>query len=152
MGPEGPVGAGHTLIRKTASESVTNNATPQNDDHLVLAIAGNEVWEFEAFILCTSTSNAPDIKFTFTAPAGATISWLSSYNESTNLTNNALISASGTTANNAITGGSTGVIRVRGVVVNGATAGNLQFQWSQNSSNGTATQVLTNSFMKAGKF
>lgn len=141
-----------TLVRKTANESVTSSTSLQNDDHLVLALGANESWEFDAFVFCTSGSNTPDIKFAFTVPTGTTLNWVSEFQEGSTVSNNSLITASGTSVNNAITSGSTDLIRIRGVVTTGANAGNLQFQWAQNSSNGTSTQVLANSYLKAGKF
>ncbi len=139
-------------MRKTSTQSITSSTTLTNDTALVLAMAANDTWEFEAFILCTSSSSTPDIKYTFTVPTGATITWVSDFQEGSGLTNNNIVTSSGTSVNNAITAGSNDIIRVRGVVTNGSNAGNLQFQWSQNSSNGNATQVLSNSFIKAGKF
>src|SRR6185436_13868361 len=117
-----------------------------NDPVLAVSIAANDVWEFEAFILCTSTSSSPDIKYTFTVPSGATIRWTDNNQPfgSTSITEMGLATASGTVRTMAINGGTSYLIRVRGVVANGSTAGNLQFQWSQDSSNATATQVLAN--------
>lgn len=157
-GATGPTGAtgfsGHTLARKTATESLTSSTTVQADDHLVIAIGASEAWEFEAFILCTSTSTTPDIKYTFTAPAGATITWFSRTQNiaNTTVTDNAAITASGTTLALGMAASATYVIRIRGFITNSTTAGNLQFEWAQNNSSATATDVLINSFLKAGKF
>jgi hypothetical protein len=41
------------------------------------------------------------------------------------------------------------MILLKGVVVNGATPGNVQLVWAQNTSNGTATIVLANSYLTA---
>jgi hypothetical protein len=155
QGPEGPAGAGHTLIRKAANESVTNSTTLQNDDHLVLAMGANEAWEFEAWILAgVGNSGTPDFKYTFAAPAGSTINWVASHQQvaSTAQTNVAMVTASGTTVNIDMTSNQTYLVRVRGVVVTGGTAGNLQLQWAQNALNAVATTVQANSFLKAGKF
>jgi hypothetical protein len=152
-GPQGPAGSGNTLVRKTANESVANSNAMQDDDELFFAIGADEVWEFEAWIFCTSASNSPDIEYTFTAPSG-TINWVSSTEplNSATVTSNVPVTASGSTRSLPILAGTTYLIRVRGFVANGTTAGNVRFRWTQDSSNGTATQVLLNSFIKAGNF
>ena len=38
------------------------------------------------------------------------------------------------------------------IVVNGSTAGDLQFQWAQNTSNSTAVKVEQRSFLLGSKF
>ncbi len=152
-GPTGATGAGHTLVRKTADENVTNSTTLQNDDHLFVAMAANDVWEFEAVVYFTSTSNTPDFKATFTVPTGATIRWYAEFRETDGGTaTGALINASATTTAYDMTGNQSAVMRARGVVINGANAGNLQMQWAQNASSGTAMTVQSGSFLKAGKF
>ncbi len=129
-----------------------NDTTLQDDDHLSLAIGAGEAWEFEAFILCTGASSTPDIRFAFRAPEGATLHWVSEFQEGTAIVHNALVTVSGTSVTNAITAGSTDVIRVRGIVTNAATPGVLQFQWSQNSPDDAPTRVLPNSFLMASRF
>jgi hypothetical protein len=62
------------------------------------------------------------------------------------------VAASGTTSTATLTANQSDYVKVRGIVINGATAGNLQLQWSQNGSNSTATKLLLGSFMKALKF
>lgn len=151
-GEQGPAGVGDTLVRKTGAESVSDSTVLQDDDHLVLALGPGEAWTFDAMVFCGSGSSTPDIKFAFTAPAGAMLTWVSDFREGTTLSNNALITESGTSVNNALTAGSTGVIRVQGVVTNGDSAGSLRFQWCQNSPSGSATRVLPGSFIRAAKF
>jgi hypothetical protein len=63
-----------------------------------------------------------------------------------------VVTASGTANTLSIAAGGTYLIRIRGLVANSTTAGTLQFEWAQNASNATATQVLSNSFLKAGSF
>lgn len=49
------------IARKTADEVVNNSATLQNDDHLLLALAANEVWEVE-INLWYDSGTTPDLK------------------------------------------------------------------------------------------
>lgn len=61
-------------VFKAADETVTNSATVQNDDHLVLAVAANTDYWME----CQVVYNAPtanDMKLGWTVPAGATFEW-----------------------------------------------------------------------------
>jgi hypothetical protein len=145
-------------VLKTTNESVTSSTTFQNDDHLVLTLGANETWEFEGWIVASvGNNNAPDFKYRFVLPAGASII----YNRTHQLTTASSASefalvtaASGASSEFSIDMASNNVflVRVRGVVTNGNTAGNLQFQWAQNSSHSTATTVQAGSFIKAGKF
>lgn len=141
-------------MRKTATESVTSSTTLQDDDHLVFAVGVNEVWEFEGFIRVTSSDAAPDIKYTIAAPAGSAILWVSSTQDvlDTPITSNLPVTASGSVVTLDMTAGQTVIIRIRGYVMTDATSGSIKFQWAQNVSDATATQVLVNSFFKAGKF
>ena len=152
MGPQGPAGAGNTLVRKTADESVTSSTTLQNDDHLSLEVGANETWEFEAFILATSSSQTPDLKFTFTVPTGTSIDWTANSVDSSAASSYPPVSASGTSVSPAISANAMMVVRVRGVLTVGSTAGSLQLQWSQNQSNNNAVTVKARSFLKGGKF
>ncbi|MBX3377234.1 MAG: collagen-like protein [Phycisphaeraceae bacterium] len=156
-GPQGETGAGHTLIRKTAAQNVTNSTTQTNDTHLVLAVGANEVWEFEAVLFVQSGNNSPDVKVGFTAPAGATVTWTGlgfPTGATGNITdgNLALVGITGTgTASFGVINGPSPV-RIRGFIATSSTAGNLQLQWSQNAANSSATTIQANSFLKAGKF
>jgi hypothetical protein len=139
-------------VRKTADESVTNSTTLQNDDDLALSVGANEVWEFEAFVLTTSASGTPDLRMTFDAPSGSTISWQAVARDSTDAFSHPLVTASGTTISPAINAGTTSLVRVRGVLAVGSTAGTLRLQWAQNTADADAVTISANSFLKAGKF
>jgi len=125
----------------------------QNDDHLFITLGANETWDFEAFIIATSTASNPDIKVTFTAPTGAgtTLIWTAEKQEGANLEIASLVTASGTERNFTIGANATIIFRVKGVVATAGTAGSLQFRWAQNTAHGTSTTVLANSFLKATK-
>ena len=55
--------SGLTVVRKTADETVNNSNALQNDNHLLLALAANEVWQVELTLLLLSTSTTPDFLF-----------------------------------------------------------------------------------------
>ncbi|HEU4417375.1 MAG TPA: hypothetical protein VFT55_00475, partial [Planctomycetota bacterium] len=154
-GATGATGAGHTLVLKTGTDSVSGDNTVNNDDQLFLAMGANEIWEFEAFIIASvGASNDPDFKFTFAVPTGATINWVATRQKDSDANSGGLVpvTASGTERNVNMDNNDVFFVRVRGIVQNGSNAGNLQFQWAQNNANATATSVQINSFLKAGKF
>lgn len=133
------------FVRKTANEAVTSSTTPQNDDHLLQAILANEVWDFEFFIIY-GTNTTSNFRFTVTAPAAAAGGFAaipsSAAGGSPNLPE--LLAFAG--QENIDCDGNENVVVVRGICVNGANAGNIQFQFAQATSDGTAINVRTNSY------
>lgn len=133
------------FARKTADESVTSSTVLQNDDHLVLAVEANTVYEFE-MLLSLFGATAGDFKFQFAVPAAATIfgSWVGY--------DTALVSANLLFVNAVTSIGVSNVLNlplmVKGIARVGATAGNMQLQWAQDVSNGTATIVRADSYLK----
>ncbi len=139
--------------RKTGDESLASNTTMQNDDHLVVPVVANAVYEVQAFIVYTSGTTGK-IKIGWTGPTSATFDWCSNGLEQ-NVT--AASAEKVWRAYNAIgdiqTLGTAGtVVKVTampiGLLETFGTAGNLQFRWAQNTSDVTATIVRTNSFLR----
>lgn len=134
-------------VFKAADETVTNSATVQNDDHLVLAVAANTDYWME----CQVVYNAPtanDMKLGWTVPAGATFEWsnnglaLGATSSVDSISRTALGAASVATI-----GGSGGdaICAMKGLLRIAGTAGNLQMQFAQNTA-GVGTTVV----VKAG--
>jgi hypothetical protein len=99
-------------------------------------MVANSSYNFEAVINYSGTSTAADFKYTFTVPAGATVH-INTVGPTSNTTStNCNIAASGQTCSLLITGGYRGTIMVSGYVRTGATAGNVQFQFAQNTATG----------------
>jgi hypothetical protein len=130
-----------TTITKTADQTVTNNATFQNDSTLLLALAANSSYNIDAVINFSSTSAAADFKYTFTVPAGSTVAISTTADTSATVSTVCNITASGQTCTLASTAGYRGNIRLSGYIRTAGTAGNLQFQFAQNTS--TAGQSVT---------
>jgi hypothetical protein len=153
------------FVRKTANETLSSNATSQDDDHLVLALEASATY---TFFLCLlhNTMSAAGIRSTFTIPTGAAL---------TRYTMGALSIGDG-----ANTGGfhytqwnlqergqtsspggdhSTGGLSqataydqphiAKGYIIVGSTAGNLRVRWAQGASSGTTTTVYANSWLEA---
>lgn len=137
---------------KTADESVNNSTVLQNDDHLSFAIAASEVWAFSMFLYFTIASGDPGMKFAFTVPASCTGWYHLVGNHATsidglNTTSGQMGHASIATSRSwAMTGITDHLAVIRGVIINGANAGTIQFQWAQN------TGVASNLTLKLGSY
>jgi len=145
----------HLIVRKPSDESLTSNITLQNDDHLLLAVGVSEVWKFKLSILYRSSTTA-DFKMAFTFPGGeiAAMGVTKGNTVSTAICVSFEGSSSPAAGSNNIDGLSaaqSSYFEIDGVYINGGSAGNLQFQWAQASSDATATKVMTNSSLWAVK-
>jgi hypothetical protein len=138
------------IARKTADENLASSTVLQNDDHLLHALAANGIYTFRGMLRYLA-DQATDIKVAFTVPAGATLLW-GSPGPDISVTSAA---GSGYWATGNVSGanldfgglGGTGILHLQGIVVMGATAGNLQLQWAQRVSSATNITVYTNSFL-----
>ena len=135
-----------TSVIKQSDESVTSSITLQNDDELLVALDANTFYTFEALLGYTGAA-AGDLKVAFTVPAGAAI-LVQGWGFDTPFAVTPVLTAangSGTALNFGCNGTTVPVsAKIQGAITTAATAGNLQLQFAQVSSNGTATT------MKAG--
>ena len=151
-----------TIVRKTADEIVNNSDTLQNDDHLLLAIGANEVWLVELSLLLNAISTTPGWKFGWAYPTNCLIYWSPvswqrvSYGVGGwGVADNALAAEvilriqTGTVSIKSLAGTRGAVLRA--LVINGATAGNLVFQWAQITATAEDHTALTNSCLIAHK-
>lgn len=144
---------GFLFARKTTDESLSSSTTLQNDDHLFVNVAANATYLVDAFLLYNSDS-AVEMKFGWTAPAGATLIWNSGGISTTapagtpasiawfagsNLASVELIGGVGT--------GNDLVAQSRGILLTSGTSGTLQLQWAQGASSAIATTFKTNSHL-----
>ncbi len=130
---------------KTTTEAVNNNATLQNDDELVAAMAANAVYLVELDLVFNSGAT-PGFKFTFTLPAGAGGNLVGFAHN----TANAFFTFNGTlTTVYSLAGlGANAYVHVSGYITTGATPGNAQIQWAQFTANASNTSVLLGSTLK----
>lgn len=143
----------YAMLRKTSDQNVgPSNTTLQNITGLVTALPGTAgaVFPFR-LSLFYDTATAADLKVAFTIPAAATIKW------------GAIAIATGAASSSfdgifGVTTGSGSSLAIGGIgvgspvnailqgeVVMGVTAGNLQFQAAQQTSDATASTVQTGS-------
>ncbi len=123
-----------------------SGATLQSDDELSLPLQANETYIIEGFVFMTATGSSPDCKVGFSLPAGATMILGYHANYGDNNTNMAtdilLVSGTGSTMIPSNGTGKEVPIFISGSVVVGATSGNLQFLWSQNSNHNTQSTII----------
>lgn len=135
--------------RKTADENVNNSAVLQNDDELFIALEANKTYEISGHLVFITTTSAIDAKVALTCPAGATITWSAIGMDPAVAAGN---TGSGTWTGSVASGGTIPVgvssaytpVLISGTIAVGATAGNLQLQWAQN------TATAANLTLKAG--
>jgi len=139
--------------RKAVDESVTSSVTLQNDDDLVAAVVASATYLVE-WDLRIDGATAGDFKYAWTGPAGATMRWVSlghAVGDTTNVAQTTTdVAAIGTTVSHGTLG--TGVsshVHGSGILIVSTTAGSLQLQWAQDTSSGTATKALINSWLLA---
>lgn len=150
-------------VVKPSDEMVESSVTIQNDDHLLFAVGTNETWHFKLHLFLTTENNneAPDFLGGFTYPSGTTMSHSQNCmsNSATGVGSHAPFLASAyrfsSGASNVLCGilstsdTSASPAFIEGTVISGGTAGNIQFQWSQNSSNADGTIVKADSRLEA---
>jgi hypothetical protein len=132
---------------KASSQSVVSSTTLQNDSALFVPVPANAIYWFQAFIAYAGfTQNASDLKFMWSVPSGASMTWEPTYLN----TSGAQISNGANAAGAVIVAGTNGVSNFRaitgcGTLAVGGTPGNFQLQWAQNTSVSTATIIQTGS-------
>lgn len=147
-----PVAPAPLFARRTADIAYNSNALA-NDAQLLLALAVSNIYEFEAMIAYDGTTSADDLQIAFTVPAGASIRWGVTGGNGVSVSPSS-IDASGTAISdipvNTTTPGNDVMIMVKGLVVMGATAGNLQLRVATTTV-GKTVRLLTNSYIKASR-
>lgn len=145
------------IIVKEQDESIAND-TLQDDNEFWFNINANDVWVFEMVLFVNSgTSNAPDIKWDFTLPSGATIKYGVQALSSASTAINGTQFIFGVTS--AATPGSAGVLTtatietmpvyINGTIRAGSAGGIVQFRWAQLvTTGGSPTVVRADSYLK----
>lgn len=144
-------------LYKPATESVTNSTTLQNDDVWAFPVLANSAYALEGYVVYDGAqAPAGGLKTTFTVPSlssiyytnfgspDATAGTLAGYNM--------VVQGAGATRDQG-TQVSPNIMSCapKGVLVVGANAGTLQFQWAQTALNPTPTRILGGSWMKLTK-
>jgi|TARA_R110000824_G_scaffold349982_2_gene536900 hypothetical protein len=139
--------AGATFVLKTSDESVTSSTSVQDDDQLTFTMAADKIYAISGALLIDS-GTTPDFKWSLNLAGSSTADLLSKYLSpggssavyrfSENDDNSTMGYGAGTPG---MTAEFTGIIKADG------SGGALTLQWAQNTSNGTASKLLTGSWI-----
>jgi hypothetical protein len=140
----------HVII-KPSTTARASTTTLANDPDLVLALASSASYAINGVIFYDGPSaGSSDIKWTFTVPSGGSGQYFIPHqNLSGQFTGAFASNWTDTLTANTNGVGSTMTLPVGGIFQTGGSAGNLTFQWAQNTSNGTNTHVQAQSFLVA---
>ncbi len=140
----------HCIKRKASDTSRASTTTVSDDPDLLFAVGANEVWDFTAIINFTETNATPDLKYTFAGPSGSTVTFAGAwYNVNSGLSALIAGTAGGTTNTvDFVTAAAPLQLVISGKCTNGATPGNLSFQWAQNVSNANNVTAITGSYLQ----
>lgn len=139
-----------STVRKSADESVTASTALQDDNDLSVTLAPSTEYTIDAFIVATTTSKKPDLKLSFTAPAGSEI--LVGYLAYTGMSpaGGGILESSGTASDKILLSpAESTVIHVVGTIKTGSNDGQLTLQWAQNASDSAGVTVRKGSYLKA---
>lgn len=145
----------YAIVRKTADETISNSTVLQNDDQLLVALPAAGLFMFEMDGLYSSSTVA-DFKMAYAIPAGATIRWstVGLATGATSISGDATFDSS-TTGSTAVGGAGVSslvLFRTFGEITMGGTAGNMQFQWAQNTGEVSNTTMRTSSRLQIWRF
>jgi hypothetical protein len=138
------------FARKTSDETITSNATLQDDNDLFVTVEANAI--YHTIVLLRYVSQATDdFKTGWTGPAGYSFS-----GESRGPLGNATDNVAGGTWE--IGAGSHGIVhngvpginmpvRLEGILITSGTAGTFRLQWSQATSGASGTTVRAGAYM-----
>jgi hypothetical protein len=125
-----------------ADQTVTNSATLVTVPQLTFPIGTNERVLFRYTIFYTSTATG-DLKYRVDVPATPTLYRLATDNTASDLTagvTSVITAEADSTA--LLASGTDGVLRLTGVLSNGTTAGQVLFQFAQNTATGSQSAII----------
>lgn len=136
---------------KSGDQSVTSSTTLVNDSALAVPVEANAVYKVELLIYYAGGTHATaDFKYNFTFPSGAGSASVRYLGLSTALAiqyGTVVLGGAGAFGTNGT--GNILTVDLEFNLTTSSTAGNLQLQWAQNTSNATATTVKAGSIMTA---
>lgn len=139
------------IVRKSSPTTRTSTTTLAADPTLTVPIAANQSVIIRGVVYLTSGAT-PDFKYRITGPAAASEVRVDTINRAgsgatgpANLFNTDYHSSDQVWA---MTGTNSGAVNIYIEVVNGANAGNIAFEWAQNTSDAGNTTVRQNSWLE----
>jgi hypothetical protein len=136
---------------KTATETVVSSTTLQDDNDLTVSVAASSVYVLDAMLKYDSSTTS-DLKISWVGPAGATLSWTATVlieaaasQQDVQMLPGAALGASSVLG--VASAGGTTYAFIRGLLVVAGTAGTFKLQWAQQTSGGTNTNMLADSYI-----
>ena len=129
--------------RAADATAIQSDDTLANDTDLFIPLETNSRYVFTATIAYESAANA-DLKNTLTVPSGSSGGFTELAVSGTTLTAFASVEVADGNANDML-------YNLTGFVITGSTAGNLQYQWAQNTEQASDTKTLAGSSISAWK-
>lgn len=131
------------LVSKPIDESVINNATLQDDDHLFLSVEATGAYDMTLRAFINANVN-PDLKVGWSAPSGSTMVWgVVDVQAGTTAGKRAITDTEGV-----VTSGANQMLLIVGTLFVGSTAGTFRFRWAQNGANAAASTVQAGSTLR----
>lgn len=137
-----------TLTARQTAQVDKTNSTFANLTGMAVTAAASTVYRLKARFLVTGANATHDVKFQFTLPAGATIEW-SVYAGNTAITSNPVSIDIGTSTSSHARGTVAGTLTyiAEGVITIAGTAGTVQAQGAQNTTDAGTCSFLVGSTM-----
>jgi len=124
-------------VKASETQTVVSSTTLVNDDTLFVALNPSKKYHF-LLIMAWFSKQLPDLKITFVAPTGSVGFWGEAGKNVTALALAVTKILIGQNFDNIVSS-------IHGSVTTDTTAGNLIFQWAQNTSNSEPTLILNGS-------
>ena len=154
-------GASTNLALLSAEQTINNTTTLTTLADFTTALVANGTYVAE-FVLIYLSGTTPDVKFKWdiSGVSGCTIEWgqtgpstinaaapsgggaITTYNSMHDQTQTMALAGQATAADNKV------VVPIFATIHNSSTAGDLRFQWAQNTADGSNTSLLVGSYMK----
>lgn len=132
---------------KSANQVISSQTTLVSDADMRFAVAANSLYEFHVFLRYSSPTGA-DWKSSFTVPASASAHFARyGWNLSGNFVGGDEFADGSTVTSQGQGAGTVQTANFFGYAVTAGTAGNLIFQWAQNTSNAGNTTLYANSYL-----
>jgi len=132
---------------KSADQVTSSHTTLINDADMRFAVAANSLYEFHAYVRFASPTGG-DWKSSFTVPAGASAHFQRLGRDiSGNFAGDSEWLDTDSVTSQGRGAGTPTNAQFMGVLITGGTAGNLIFQWAQQTSNAGNTTLYANSYL-----
>lgn len=133
---------------KGSNQTVTSSTTLQNDNTLFVPVLASAVYRFDCMLTYQGgTQGSSDLKFAFVGPSGTTMAYSVQGITTAGVATAGYVRALAGMAVGSNGGGNSFAVTMTGSVSVGSTAGTLQLQWAQNTSNATGTIVQAGSIL-----